>query len=326
MAKPCLNYKPPARGARETRAIISSNSGDFMIPSHELNARFSAEGVHFEDGPGGLVRARLEAPGGEAEIYLHGAHVAQFTPRGHAPLLFVSRESAFAPGQPIRGGVPVIFPWFGPREDGPLHGMARLLEWSVADVRRVDDALEMVLELAPETPPHPAWPNGAALQFFIGVSDELRLSLAVFNRGAAPFRFEEALHTYFTVGDAREVQIHGLQGARFLDKTDGFQEKTQGQNALELTGETDRVYFDTTETVVIHDPVLARRIRIEKENSGATVVWNPWENKARAMPDFGDDEWTRMLCIETCNVMAHAIEISPGESHVMTAKFAVESI
>jgi len=58
---------------------------------------------------------------------------------------------------------------------------------------------------------------------------------------------------------------------------------------------------------------------VEKTGSNATVVWNPWIAKAKAMPDFGDDEWPSMLCIETCNVRENAVTIAPGQSHTMGA-------
>ena len=45
--------------------------------------------------------------------------------------------------------------------------------------------------------------------------------------------------------------------------------------------------------------------------------------KAKAMPDFGDGEWTEMLCVETGNVRLDPIPLGPGESHVMTAEISV---
>ena len=48
--------------------------------------------------------------------------------------------------------------------------------------------------------------------------------------------------------------------------------------------------------------------------------------KAAAMPDFGDDEWTKMVCIETCNVNNCEVELQPDDSHVMTAKIDMERV
>src|SRR5689334_18278325 len=110
-----------------------------MATSHELNERFADDGLHFEDAAGGLVRAVIETPAAQGEVYLHGAHITRFAPAGHAPVLFLSEKSQFAPDKAIRGGVPICFPWFGPRasdETAPMHGFARVLEWSVESVEQ----------------------------------------------------------------------------------------------------------------------------------------------------------------------------------------------
>src|SRR5260370_20419703 len=109
--------------------------------------------LRFEDGPGGLVRAVISTPVAEADIYLQGAHVTRWTPRGQRPVLFLSPKSLFAPGKAIRGGVPIVFPWFGPRGDGkpgPAHGFARNTEWAIEGTRlRSDGKVVLTLALAP---------------------------------------------------------------------------------------------------------------------------------------------------------------------------------
>ena len=92
------------------------------------------DGARLEKGPGGLDRLELHAADGEALVYLHGAHVAHFQPKGGRPVLWMSAQSRFEAGKPIRGGVPICFPWFGPKAgapDAPLHGFARILPWTV---------------------------------------------------------------------------------------------------------------------------------------------------------------------------------------------------
>ena len=95
------------------------------------------DGARLEKGPGGLERLVLSASEGEAVVYLHGAHVAHFQPKGERPVLWMSAESRFEAGKPIRGGVPICFPWFGPKDgspDAPLHGFARILTWTLSTV------------------------------------------------------------------------------------------------------------------------------------------------------------------------------------------------
>ena len=106
---------------------------------------------------------------------------------------------------------------------------------------------------------------------------------------------------------------------------DGAKEKIQ-QGDITITGETDRVYLDTTAPVTVEDPAKNRKIIVAKENSHATVVWNPWIAKAKAMADFGDEEWPHMLCVETCNVASHQVRVEPGQTHIMTAKIRVDRL
>lgn len=41
------------------------------------------------------------------------------------------------------------------------------------------------------------------------------------------------------------------------------------------------------------------------------VVWNPWLDKARETPDFGDDEYPNMVCIEAGHVSSPVL-LLPG--------------
>src|SRR5215213_7806568 len=96
-------------------------------------------GVQRETDEHGLARLRIAAPAAEAVVYFQGAHVTHYRPRGAAPVLFTSARSRFARGEPIRGGVPVIFPWFGPHPSdpsAPAHGWARTSSWTLHEVAR----------------------------------------------------------------------------------------------------------------------------------------------------------------------------------------------
>lgn len=277
----------------------------------------------FEDAPGGLVRLRVSTPLCEAEVYLHGAHVSRFQLVGGEPLLFLSAASHFAPGKPIRGGVPVIFPWFGPRAggpDSPAHGFARTLPWDV-EALAADDlgTVSLILRLAADETTRAHWPHDFVLRHKITLGAQLDMQLEVENTSGEPFQYEEALHTYLSVADVREAGITGLEDAAYLDKVDALMRKRQTAGPIRITGETDRVYLNTRTTCVLNDPKLERRITVEKSGSDTTVVWNPWIAKAKAMADFGDDEWPAMMCIETANVGESGITLAPGAVHTMRA-------
>lgn len=283
--------------------------------------------VALETGEGGLPRLTVVNPLARAEIYLHGAHVTAWQPAGHAPVLFMSRESQWSAAKPIRGGVPICFPWFGPHAtdaSAPSHGFARLRDWTLVEARDGEGGdTHLTFELTPEASPPAAWPHAFAATYRVSVGTSLILSLEVHNPGAEPFAFEEALHTYFAVRDVHEVEIRGLEHADYLDKVGGTAKRNQGPDPIRFAAETDRIYLDTQATCAIHDAGLGRSIEVRKSGSSATVVWNPWVAKARAMADFADDEWPAMVCVETGNVNVHAVTLGPGGRHVMRATIDV---
>jgi D-hexose-6-phosphate mutarotase len=287
------------------------------------------EGARLEKGPGGLDRLVLSASEGDALLYLQGAHVAHFQPRGQRPVLWMSAESRFEAGKPIRGGVPICFPWFGPKKDSPdapLHGFARILPWTLSSVdREADGRMRAVLHLAADAAARGGFPHDLGPSLAVAVGRALRMELTVRNVGSAPATFEQALHSYFAVSDVRQVRIRGLEGVGYVDKTAAMARKPPEESPIGIAAETDRVYAGATGTVTIEDPGWKRRIVVGKTGSSTTVVWNPWVAKAKAMPDFGDDEWTGMVCVETANAMDDAVTLAPGAAHVMAATLGVES-
>ena len=157
----------------------------------------------------------------------------------------------------------------------------------------------------------------------MAVGPSLSLALTVRNPGPLPFTFEEALHSYFAVSDVRRVLLHGLEGVGFVDKTAAGARRPGEPGPIAIAAETDRVYLGADTGVTIEDPGWGRRIVVSKSGSRTTVVWNPWVAKAKAMPDFGDDEWTGMVCVETANALDDAVSLAPGESHTLTATIEV---
>ncbi len=275
-------------------------------------------------GRGGLSRVEVETSLASAEIYLQGAHVTAYAPRDGAPVLFLSRASRFEPGAPIRGGIPLVFPWFGRKAgdpSAPLHGPARLAEWRLEEAV-ADPAGVVTLRFALADLLVDAESARARLGYQVTVGRSLQLALDVENRGPAPFAFEDALHTYLAVADVERVALTGLETATFLDETDGFARKRQDAAPLVVRGETDRIYDDTRSTCVVWDPVERRRIAVAKTGSEATVVWNP--SAARVLPDLGAAEWARFLCVESGNVGARAITLDPGARHRLTVDLSSE--
>ena len=292
-------------------------------PIEELNSRFSLNGaVRFETGENPLVRATIEASSASATIYLHGAHVAQYQPREQAPLLFMSSRSFFEPGKPIRGGVPVIFPWFGPRDDADrtqMHGLVRTLAWEVRDAVKRADGVDLVLGLKSSEATRSVWPFEFDATFTLGVGPVLKMTLAVRNMSAEPFSFEEGLHTYFAVSDVREISVHGLRGHWYRDKNISPDYQLDTSDTITFPNRTDRLYRDARGICTIKDPGMNREIVVAKENSATTVVWNPGEMAPGEFADLASENWPRFVCVETCNARHNAYTLGAGQTHSMSA-------
>lgn len=298
----------------------------------QLNSSFAIPGVLSFEEHGGLVRARITTPSCGGEIYLQGAHVTAWQAAGQQPVLFLSEKSAFAPDKAIRGGIPIIFPWFGsrtptaesPRTDGPSHGFARTQPWKLDFGAYAADELHLSLSLEPTEISRSLGFDNFLVAYQVTFGKELKLRLSVANDGKQPLHFEEALHTYLQVGDVEQTRLHGLFEAEYLDKNDNFARKTQTEPVLTFAGPTDRPYLNTASPIVVDDPVLHRRITVTKANSNTTVVWNPWANAGLA--DMSDDGWRRMLCVESANAIENAVRLQTSEAHVMETTISLEAL
>lgn len=294
-----------------------------MTELEKLQSRFGITGLaRFEEGMGGLARLALATPASEATIYLHGAHVAGYKPAGQRGVLFMSAASQYRTGKPIRGGIPICFPWFAAREgdpEAPMHGFARLGDWSVESIQRTGEGASVVLGFKSNSTTKMSFNGDFEVRYHILIGPTLDLTLEVRNAGSREFVFEEALHTYFAVGDSRQITIEGLHGTEYNSKVENMQRKTQTDRLIVIDREVDRVFQNTQAACRLEDPVFGRTITVEKENSNTTVVWNPWIDKAANLPDFGDQEWTGMVCIETVNSGENAVRLEAGQTHRMRA-------
>lgn len=289
-----------------------------MLPA--LNNRFALDDqLTFVEHPSGLYQAVVSTPLCRGLFYLHGAHVAEFQPTGQPPVLFMSGQSEFKVDKPIRGGVPLCFPWFGPHPSdshAPAHGSVRTRSWEMQSTSR-DDSGNISVALALEID---QWRLTYTVQF----GQSLDLALQVENLADGMRDCELALHTYLTLADVQTASVHGLERLSYLDKLTGEMVEPSGQ-PIRFTQETDRIYHGSVSEVTVRDPGFHRRIRLEPRGSRSTVVWNPWVEKSRRMADFGDDEFQRMCCVETANVgenRMRLVGVAPNETGVRISVFS----
>jgi D-hexose-6-phosphate mutarotase len=260
-------------------------------------------------GKGGLPFIRIETPWSAAEIYLQGATVTHFQLHGEPPVLFLSEASRFEPEAPIRGGIPIVFPWFGkPENRAGQHGFARNRKWEVLDVQKHPDGNVSVQLTLPESAELLSIP----VSYRVTLGKTLTTELTVTNFSPLPFQFESCLHTYFTVGDIHQAEVVGLKGKHYLDALEARKRRQETEDSIRFTGEVDRIYQNAPVEMEIRDAALGRSIRLQQTGAKSAVVWNPWIAKAKAMPDFGDAEFQRMVCVESGNIAENHVSIEPG--------------
>ncbi len=273
----------------------------------------------------------------EVQIYPHGATLTQWTPTGQQPVIFLSSAAIFSPDSPIRGGVPICFPWFGPGRNGalaPLHGPARTTEWrrvpiagpGASDGRVNADAVSTAYEIGEaDIGDCPAFPHPFHARYEVTAGAALQLRLTVTNTGEADIDFEDALHTYLVVAEVEQIALLGLEDTAYIDKTANKALITASGKPIVLRGEVDRVYQGAPGVRVL-DPVLRRVLVITSEGAANTVVWNPGPAKAATITDLAPDEWAGFVCVEAANALADAVRLAPGQSHTLGYRIEIEPL
>ncbi|MFN6961769.1 MAG: D-hexose-6-phosphate mutarotase [Rhodocyclaceae bacterium] len=293
----------------------------------ELQLRFAAaDFLSFAEIAPGFIVVDVTTPFSSARIALQGAHLMTWQPKGQKPVIWLSQAAKFVPGKSIRGGVPICWPWFGPHatQSGyPGHGFARTIPWLLIAAHRLPDGrVRLVFEPQFDETCRTQWPHPSSVRYTVTLGQELVVSLATTNDGNVPFTLGQALHTYFTVGDAHRIEIAGLEGCTYIDRVDGGKRKKQ-KGRVTIAGEVDRVYLGSRGCCGIIDPLMKRTILITSTGSRSTVVWNPGKDKAAKMGDFGRRGEERMVCVETANAADDVITLAPGETHCMSAQYRV---
>lgn len=269
-----------------------------------------------QTGAAGLPMLVVENSLGRAVIALQGAHLMAFQPAGQREMLWVSPKSLFEAGKPIRGGIPLCLPWFGPATDGssPLHGFGRIMEWSlVAAEVCADGATRVVLELAGDDQVSALWPHAFSFRLEVVVGSKLGLTLSAENRSAAAAPFAFAYHTYFAVPNVADARVAGLENTTFIDKTDNMARKIQ-QGEVVITALTDRVYLDVPAVQTLKN--AAGDVKIESDAKCA-VVWNCWTND-KNMADLGEGNHVGYICVERCDAADRAVSIPAGGQYQMS--------
>lgn len=249
-----------------------------------------------------------------------GAHLASWT-LGGEPVVWVSDHAVLDGSKPIRGGVPLCFPWFAAGPDGdlsPSHGVARTASWTpVETVGEEVLAWQLSSDDVADAPGAEHLPGAFRVRYAVSLPDpsgELSLDLQISNPADAPLPVEAALHTYLAVADIAATTVTGLDGADYLNKVRGLRRRQDGP--VRVLGETDNVYDSPgTPHLVVEDG--RRSVQVQSRGTTQTVIWNPGPENARRMSDLGDQEWREFVCVESAATGARGLVVDPGGTHTL---------
>lgn len=229
-----------------------------------------------------------------AVVSLYGGQVLSLTLKGEE-LLWLSPTTDWQNQHPIRGGVPVCWPWFGPvdpaltQQQVPNHGLARTHLWQqVADESCSDHAL-LILQAEFDNIPWQAGKVRLQCQYLLnhkGLHLHLHCSDLTLQQAA--------LHTYFACDDVRHATVSPLP-ATFINKV----VPAETSAALQFGDEIDRIYQGAAATLTLQTPAT---LLLQQAGHDASVVWNPGQVKGSAAKEIGPQQWPKFVCAETARL------------------------
>jgi len=227
----------------------------------------------------------------------------------------MSPKAVYAVGKALRGGIPVVFPQFGPGKL-PQHGFARNRLWRHGEttVNKATGDVTSSFELTEDAETLAVWPHPFKLTLTVALKvNSLSQQLLIHNTGKDTFEFTTLLHTYFKIDNITTTEVRGLKGLTYLDKPNNAAPTLESEDAVRFRGEVDRVYVEGgSREVRIGDEADAEWL-IKTKGFSDFVVWNPAPEKAKGMGDLGEENWDKFICVEAGSV-AKPVNLGPGES------------
>ena len=289
-----------------------------------------------------LAAIKIEHPLFSATLLLQGAQLIEFTPcDAENSLLWLSDTVEYKQGKPLRGGIPICWPWFGNVDKNPTeiqqqlkgpanaHGFARSMPWQVHSITESCQQVEVVLQLTSNQQSLALWPFEFNLQARFVFTRALNVELTTTNTGTKTFAISQALHTYLPTTDITKTYIHNAHDSIYIDALDNWKEKKLS-GRMGFSEETDRLYFFNAAKA--SDPLDSYELRVESPNqqlvlknthSQSAVIWNPWVEKSKRLSQFSPQDYQRMYCIETANVLSDHKVLAPNKQQCLTFELSL---
>lgn len=279
-----------------------------------------------------LLAIGIQNTAAKAEIFLQGAQISQYQRHNEEPVLWLSKACVYQNGSPLRGGIPICWPWFGDINKNPqavqspftedklktlsAHGFIRERNWEVNAIQTPTDNITIIeLRYQIFAEQEPLWPFATDLIYRIEIGEQLKASLTIKNLDSMPFNYSCALHSYFAIDHINHARIKGFDQSDYIDTLADWSQYIQKGDIL-FNNEVDRIYQSAPEAIQLIDN--NREIHIKSTGSNSTVIWNPWVDKAKRLSQFNAEDYQKMLCIETANIMDDVVYLEPSEAHSLT--------
>ncbi|MGL5335353.1 MAG: D-hexose-6-phosphate mutarotase [Enterovibrio sp.] len=260
---------------------------------------------------------QIEHKKAQAVISLFGGQLLSFKPAGQDELIWLSDKADLSAKSPIRGGIPVCWPWFG-KAHQPAHGFARTSLWQLKDCHENEDGVQITLSLQENASTLALWPHAFTLEMQFLISDSLDVRLNVQNKGQPPLYFGGALHTYFAVQEINKTQVTQL-GSRYIEQGKNY----ASTGTANFTTEVDRCYLHASQTVCIeqeNEPTIF----VKNGGNNAVIVWNPGQELCRKMGDMSDNGYQSMVCVESA-IYDNQTPLACGQQHQLSTHISRES-
>lgn len=284
---------------------------------------------------GELEAIKVKHPLFNATLLLQGAQLIEFCPLENQGqnILWLSESAEYKQGNPIRGGIPICWPWFGNLNKNPSiiqsqianptsaspHGFARSMPWQVKNIHEDCHFVEIILVLTSNQESKKLWPYDFSLEAKFVFSKKFELTLTTINNDTQPFSISQALHTYLPTDDITQSYVHNTQHLDYIDALDNWNTKQQ-QGKVCFYEETDRLYFFKQNSYSVRLETPRTSMLINNKNSQSAVIWNPWRVKSKRLSQFRPLDFEKMLCIETANVLSDIKNLSVGEQTTLSVE------
>lgn len=266
-------------------------------------------------------------------LSLFGGHVLSYiNKKDNKERLWLSNKAIFDGKTPIRGGIPICWPWFSSHHQTPSfpsHGFVRTQMFKLIDIKETlskQDVSHTCLTLAPNQMDLFGY-NNIQMKLVIDISDTLNINIISMNNSNTDIAITQALHTYFKVDNINSTLLKGVTTDYDDKPSNTFANKAPKHYTFD--GEVDRIHkhkhdgytrpqmveiFSTNINTGDEHSLLAK---IKQSGHDSTVVWNPWSEKSISMNDMENEGFVNMLCIEAANTQNadNPLQLKPCHIH-----------